>query len=55
MGSGGTTGTIASARFGVTSKKDLKSKAIGALRRLQKRPGLIRAYFADQNLRYITA
>jgi hypothetical protein len=25
------------------------------LRRLQKRPGLVRAFFADPHLRYITA
>ena len=42
-------------KTGVTSKEDLKSKAIGALRRLQKRPGLVRAFFADPRLRYITA
>jgi transposase len=42
-------------KIGVTSKADLKSKAIGALRRLQKRPGLVRAFFADPHLRYITA
>jgi transposase len=42
-------------KTGVTSKDDLKSKAAGALRRLQKRPGLIRAFFADPHLRYITA
>ena len=42
-------------KTGVTSKQDLKSKAIGALRRLQKRPGLVRAFFADPHLRYITA
>ncbi len=42
-------------KTGVTSKEDLKSKAIGALRRLQKRPGLVRAFFADPNLRYIAA
>jgi transposase len=41
-------------KTGVTSRQDLKSKAIGALRRLQKRPGLIRAFFADPHLRYIT-
>lgn len=40
---------------GVTSKQDLKSKAVGALRRLQKRPGLVRAFFADPHLRYIAA
>jgi hypothetical protein len=37
-------------KTGVTSKQDLKSKAIGALRRLQKRPGLVRAFFADPHL-----
>ena len=42
-------------KAGVTSKADLKSKAIGALRRLQKRPGLVRGFFADPHLRYITA
>jgi transposase len=42
-------------KTGVTSKDDLKSKAIGALRRLQKRPRLVRAFFADPHLRYITA
>jgi transposase len=42
-------------KTGVISKQDLKSKAVGALRRLQKRPGLVRAFFADPHLRYITA
>jgi transposase len=42
-------------KTGVTSKAGLKSKAIGALRRLQKRPGLVRAFFADPHLRYISA
>ena len=42
-------------KTGVTSKQDLKAKAVGALRRLQKRPGLVRAFFADPHLRYITA
>jgi transposase len=42
-------------KTGVTSKQDLKSKAASALRRLQKRPGLVRAFFADPHLRYITA
>jgi transposase len=42
-------------KTGVTSKDDLKSKAVGSLRRLQKRPGLVRAFFADPHLRYITA
>ncbi len=42
------------ARRGVTSKDDLKAKAIGALRRLQKLPHLVRGFFADPHLRYIT-
>ena len=42
-------------KTGVTSKDDLKSKAVGAARRLQKRPRLVRAFFADPRLRYITA
>jgi transposase len=42
-------------KTGVTSKHDLKTKAIGALRRLQKLPTLVRAFFADPHLRYITA
>jgi len=42
-------------KTGVTSKDDLKAKAVGALRRLQKRPRLVRAFFADPHLRYITA
>jgi transposase len=42
------------ARRGVASKDDLKVKAIGALRRLQKLPHLVRGFFADPHLRYIT-
>lgn len=42
-------------KTGVTSQNDLKSKAIGALRRLQKLPHLVRGFFADPNLAYITA
>ena len=34
-------------KSGLTSMQDLKSKAIGALRRIQKRPGLARAFYAD--------
>jgi transposase len=41
-------------KTGVTSKDDLKSKAIGALRRLQKLPRLVRGFFADPHLSYIT-
>ena len=36
-------------------KNDLKSKAIGALRRLQKTPALIRSFFRDPDLAYIAA
>lgn len=43
------------ARAGVTSKDDLKAKAVGALRRLQKLPHMVRGFFADPHLRYITA
>ncbi len=43
------------AKAGVASKDDLKAKAIGALRRFQKLPGLVRGFFADPHLRYITA
>jgi transposase len=42
-------------RSSVTSADDLKAKAISALRRLQKLPALVRAFFSDPNLRYITA
>jgi transposase len=43
------------ARSGVRNAEDLKSKAISALRRLQKLPGLVRGFFADPHLAYITA
>src|SRR5512144_3019009 len=42
-------------RAGVTEADDLKDKAVSALHRLQKLPHLIRGFFADSNLRYITA
>jgi hypothetical protein len=42
-------------KTGVISKDDLKSKAIGALRRLRKLPRLVRGFFADPQLSYITA
>lgn len=42
-------------RAGITTAADLKAKATGALRRLQRLPGVVRAFFADPNLRYITA
>jgi hypothetical protein len=49
------------AKTGVTTKGDLKTKALGALRRLlgalrrlQKLSALVRGFFADPHLRYIT-
>ena len=42
-------------KTGLASKDDLKAKAIGALRRLQKMPALVRSFFADPHLRYIAA
>lgn len=42
-------------RQGVISQADLKTKVIGALRRLQKLPHLVRGFFADPHLHYITA
>jgi len=37
-----------------TTKGDLPSKVIAALERLKELPNLIRGFFADPNLRYIT-
>lgn len=37
------------------AKGDLRSKAVAALQRLQQLPHLIRGFFADPHLRYITA
>ena len=42
-------------RAGITSQDDLRTKAISALRRLQKMPHLVRGFFRDPNLAYITA
>jgi len=42
-------------RAGVTGPEDLKAKALAALHRLQKLPHLVRSFFRDPNLRYITA
>jgi transposase len=42
-------------RTSVTGPDDLKAKAAAALRRLQRLPGLVRGFFADPTLRYITA
>jgi transposase len=42
-------------RTSVTGADEFKAKIIGALRRLQKMPQIVRAFFADPELRYITA
>jgi transposase len=42
-------------RAGVSGPKDLNAKALAALHRLQKLPHLVRSFFRDPNLRYITA
>jgi hypothetical protein len=41
-------------RAGIDSQEDLKGKALAALRRLQKLPHVVRGFFRDPNLRYIT-
>jgi transposase len=41
-------------KTGVTSQDDLKSKVISALRRLQKLPALVRGFFKDPHLSYVT-
>ena len=41
-------------RAGITSQDDLRAKAVGALRRLQKMPHLVRGFFRDPHLAYIT-
>jgi hypothetical protein len=42
-------------RAGVTGPEDLKAKALAALHRLHRLPHLVRSFFRDPNLRYITA
>ena len=37
----------------IMSKDDLKAKVFSALRRLQKRPDIVRGFFRDPNLVYI--
>jgi hypothetical protein len=37
----------------IMSKDDLKARAIGALRRLQKLPGIVRGFLRDPKLSYI--
>lgn len=42
-------------RAGVSGPEDLKAKALAALHRLQRLPQLVKSFFRDPNLRYITA
>ena len=42
-------------RTSVHNADEFKTKILGALRRLQKLPQIVRAFFADPDLRYITA
>jgi transposase len=42
-------------RSGIDSHADLKHKALAALHRLQKFPHLVRSFFGDPSLHYITA
>jgi transposase len=42
-------------RADVSGPEDLKAKALAALHRLQKLPHLVRSFFRDPSLRYITA
>jgi transposase len=42
-------------RAGVSGPDDLKAKALAALHRLQRLPHLVRSFFRDPSLRYITA
>jgi len=37
----------------ITSVSDLYSNVLGALRRLQENPGIVRGFFGDPNLAYI--
>ena len=41
-------------RTSVKTAEEFKAKIVGALRRLQNMPHLVRAFFGDPNLRYIT-
>jgi hypothetical protein len=42
-------------RAGVSGPKDRKAKALAGLHRLHKLPEVVRSFFGDPNLRYITA
>jgi hypothetical protein len=39
----------------VPGPEDLKAKALAALHRPQKFPEVVRSFFGDPNLRYVTA
>ena len=41
-------------RAGVTGPDQFKALAVKALRRLQRMPHIVRGFFADPNLAYIT-
>jgi hypothetical protein len=41
-------------RAGIDSQEALKGKAFAALHRLQKLPRIVRGFYRDPNLRYIT-
>ena len=42
-------------RAGITGPDQFKALAVGALRRLQALPHIVRGFFADPDLSYITA
>jgi hypothetical protein len=54
-GSGRTSNTTASAAPAPANAAEFKNKVIGTLRRLQYKTHIIRAFFADPELRYNTA
>jgi hypothetical protein len=41
-------------RAGIDSQEELKGKALAAVHRLQKLPRIVRGFYRDPNLRYIT-
>ena len=47
--------TTGSAAAGITGPDQFKALAVGALRRLQALPHIVRGFFADPDLSYITA
>jgi len=42
-------------RAGITSRDDLRAKAVGALRRLAELPEIVRDFFRDPDLQYISS